>query len=147
MLSAYNYGATYSWQDGSTDSLFQPRITGKYYATAINQCGVSADTIELTFNICNCLVYLPNAFTPNRDTKNETYNYKANCTDFQVRFDIYTRFGQLIFSSQNPDIGWDGTYNNQDAQVGVYTYVLKYSGYDNGRFLEEVDRGTFLLYR
>ena len=147
VLSAYNYGATYSWQDGSTDSLFQPRISGKYYATAINQCGVSADTIELTFNICNCLVYVPNAFTPNNDTKNEIFNYKANCTDFQVRLDIYTRFGQLIFSSENPDFGWDGTYNNQDAPVGVYTYALKYSGYDNGRFLEEVDRGTFLLFR
>lgn len=147
ILSAYNYGATYSWQDGSTDSLFQPRITGMYYATAINQCGISADSIYLTFNICNCLVYLPNAFTPNRDTKNEVYNYKANCTDFIARLDIYNRFGQLVFSSQSEDSGWDGTYKDQDAPVGVYLYVLKYSGYDNGRFLEETKRGSFLLYR
>jgi hypothetical protein len=98
----YNYGATYSWQDGSTDSLFSPEITGLYYATAINQCGISADSIFLTFNICNCLVYIPNAFTPNRDNKNEIFNYQANCTDFTGKLEIYNRFGQLLFKSEDP---------------------------------------------
>ncbi|MBL0096555.1 MAG: gliding motility-associated C-terminal domain-containing protein [Bacteroidetes bacterium] len=107
VLSAYNYGATYSWQDGSTDSLFKPEITGLYYATAINQCGISADSIFLTFNICNCLVYIPNAFTPNRDNKNEIFNYQANCTDFKGKLEIYNRFGQLLFKSEDPC--WAGT--------------------------------------
>lgn len=147
VLSAYNYGATYSWQDGSTDSLFKPLITGQYYATAINQCGISADSIYLTFNICNCLVYIPNAFTPNRDNKNEIFNYEANCTDFIGKLEIYNRFGQRIFVSEDPLIGWDGTYNGQDATTAVYIYVLSYSGYDNGRFKEEKVRDTFLLYR
>lgn len=146
-LSAYNYGAVYTWQDGSTDSIYEPRVTGLYYVDVVNQCGSTNDSILLTFNICNCLVYVPKAFTPNNDTKNEIFNYKANCTDFNARLDIYTRFGQLIFSTQNPDLGWDGTYEGKDAPEGVYTYVLKYSGYDNGRFLEDVDRSTFLLLR
>jgi gliding motility-associated-like protein len=146
-LSAYNYGAVYTWQDGSNDSIYEPRVTGLYFVDVVNQCGSTNDSILLTFNICNCLVYVPKAFTPNSDTKNEIFNYKANCTDFKARLDIYTRFGQLIFSTQNPDIGWDGTYEGKDAPEGVYTYVLKYSGYDNGRFLEDVDRSTFLLFR
>ncbi|MBL7924023.1 MAG: gliding motility-associated C-terminal domain-containing protein [Bacteroidia bacterium] len=147
VLSAYNYGASYTWQDGSTDSIYLPQITGMYYATAINQCGISADSIYLTFNICNCLVYLPNAFTPNRDNKNEIYNYKANCTDFTGRLEIYSRFGKQFFRSENPDIGWDGTYEGKDAPEGAYVYVLKYSGYDNGRFIEIKKRGSFVLYR
>ncbi len=146
-LNAANYGATYSWQDGSTDSVFYPAITGQYYATAINQCGISADSINLTFNICNCLVYIPNAFTPNRDNKNEVYNYEVNCTDFAGRLEIYNRFGQRIFLSQDPNIGWDGTWDGQEAPEGAYIYVLKYSGYDNGKFAEVKKRGSLLLYR
>lgn len=147
VLSAYNYGATYSWQDGSTDSLFSPEITGLYYATAINQCGISADSIFLTFNICNCLVYIPNAFTPNRDNKNEIFNYQANCTDFTGKLEIYNRFGQLVFKSEDPLLGWDGTFEGKDATEAAYVYVLTYSGYDNGRFREEKIRDTFLLFR
>ncbi|MBK9399529.1 MAG: gliding motility-associated C-terminal domain-containing protein [Bacteroidetes bacterium] len=147
VLSAFNYGATYSWQDGSTDSLFKPEITGLYYATAINQCGISADSIFLTFNICNCLVYIPNAFTPNRDNKNEIFNYQANCTDFKGKLEIYNRFGQLLFKSEDPLLGWDGTFEGKDATEAAYVYVLTYSGYDNGRFREEKIRDTFLLFR
>jgi gliding motility-associated-like protein len=147
VLSAFNYGATYLWQDGSADSTFSPAITGQYYVTAVNQCGIAADSINLTFNICNCLVYIPNAFTPNRDTKNEIFNYEVNCTDFIADLEIYNRFGQLVFKSQNPDNGWDGTYEETDAPEGVYIYVLKYSGYDNGRYDSVKKRGNFLLLR
>ncbi|MFN8153133.1 MAG: gliding motility-associated C-terminal domain-containing protein [Bacteroidia bacterium] len=146
-LSGYNYGATYSWQDGSTDSIFSPAITGQYYVTAINQCGIAADSINLTFNICNCLVYIPNAFTPNHDNKNEVYNYEVNCTDFTGSLEIYNRFGQLLFKSENPDIGWDGTYEGKAAPEGAYIYVLKYTGYDNGIFADVKKRGSFLLAR
>ena len=146
-LSAYNYGATYSWQDGSTDSLFKPEITGNYYCTAINQCGISADSVYLTFNICNCLVYLPNAYTPNNDTKNETFHFVATCTDFIGRLEVYNRFGKLIFESESQDNGWDGTYEGSDAPNGAYIYVLKYQGYDNGRYADIKKRGSFLLYR
>ncbi len=147
ILSAYNYGASYTWQDGSTDSLFSPSVTGKYYVTAINQCGIAADSINITFNICNCLVFIPTAFSPNKDNKNDEYNYKVNCTDFKGKLDIYNRFGQLVFSSENPESGWDGTFEGRESPEGAYIYVLKYSGYDNGRFAEVKKRGSFLLTR
>lgn len=147
VLSAFNYGATYLWQDGSSDSTFSPAITGQYYVTAINQCGIAADSINLTFNICNCLVYIPNAFSPNRDTKNEIFNYEVNCTDFTGDLEIYNRFGQLVFKSLDPYKGWDGTYEGMDAPEGVYIYVLKYAGYDNGRYDNVKKRGSFLLLR
>jgi len=146
-LNAYNYGASYSWQDGSSDSVFYPKVTGQYYATAVNQCGTSNDSIFLTFNLCNCLVYIPNAFTPNRDNKNELYNYKVNCDDFVGKFELYNRFGQLVFKSENPDDGWDGNYDGKEAAEGSYIYVLKYAGYDNGRFADVTKRGSFLLFR
>ncbi|CAN5466681.1 hypothetical protein BH11BAC2_BH11BAC2_20690 [soil metagenome] len=147
VLSAYNYGATYLWQDGSTDSVFYPGFTGKYFCTAVNQCGVSADTVQVTTILCNCNVYLPNAFTPNRDTHNEIFNYQYECTEFFAVLKVYNRIGQLIFESSDPNIGWDGTYENKPATEGVYLYELKYKGYDDGKYADETKRGTFSLIR
>lgn len=147
VLSAYNYGAVYTWQDGSVDSLYTGRVTGKYFVTAVNQCGVDADTVLLTFNICNCLVYLPSAFSPNGDGKNDIFNYTANCTDFTGRLEIWDRFGRLVFASDQPESGWNGRYQGSDSPEGVYVYVLRYSGFDNGRFADIKERGNFLLIR
>jgi gliding motility-associated-like protein len=146
-LNAFNYGAVYSWQDGSNTASFRPEVSGNYWVTATNKCGIAGDSILVTFVTCNCLVYLPSAFTPNRDNRNETYGYEVNCTDFNGTFEIYDRFGALLFSSNMPEETWDGTYQGKECTEGVYIHVLKYSGYDNGRLIKEKKRGTFLLLR
>ncbi len=146
-LNAYNYGATYEWQDGSTDSIFNPGLDGKYFATATNQCGVSADTIQVTLLTCNCNVFIPNSFSPNSDTKNDVFNYKYTCTEFEATMQIYNRIGQLIFTSNNADLGWDGTFEGKKATEGVYIYELKYSGYNDRRYIKVTKRGTFSLIR
>ena len=146
-LFAFAYGATYNWQDGSNDSIFSPRITGKYYVSVVNQCGFDADTVEVTFNECNCKVYIPSGFSPNGDPHNEIFNFTYNCTEFSSTMDIYNRIGQLIFSSNDPTIGWDGTYEDKKAEEGVYLYVIKYRGYEDGRYVDEVRRKTFNLIR
>ena len=147
ILNAYNYGAYYEWQDGSADSVFKPGVTGKYYVTAINQCGIAADTIQVTLLICDCKVFLPTAFTPNSDTKNDIFKIRYNCTEFSVDLKIYNRIGQLLFETIDPDLGWDGTYKGAKAEEGVYLYELKYLGYDNGRYISETVRKTFQLLR
>lgn len=146
-LKAYNYGAVYNWQDGSSDSIFTARATGQYYVSAVNQCGIDADSILLTFTSCNCLVFLPNAFSPNADGKNDAYTYSVNCTDFTGRLEVWDRWGRLIFVSEDPELGWNGRYQGVDAPEGVYGYVIRYTGYDNGRFAEVRDRGNFRLIR
>ncbi|MFM8758463.1 MAG: gliding motility-associated C-terminal domain-containing protein, partial [Methylophilaceae bacterium] len=146
-LNAYNYGATYEWQDGSTSATYSPGTSGFYYATAVNQCGISADSINITLLECNCLVYIPNAFSPNRDNKNELFSMQFNCTDFNSELQVYNRMGQLLFSSTDPYAAWDGTYNGQEVPEGVYLYSLKYSGYDSDRQIRKRERGTFLLLR
>ncbi|MFM1745677.1 MAG: hypothetical protein RLZZ630_1614 [Bacteroidota bacterium] len=147
ILNAFNYGATYTWQDGSTESTFQPGVTGFYFVTAENRCGVAADSIQVTFVTCDCLVYLPGAFSPNRDNKNELFKTKVNCTEYTGKLEIYNRLGQLLFESEDPEDGWDGTWKGKDVPEGVYVYVLKYSGYDNGRYINKRKREPFLLIR
>ena len=50
-------------------------------------------------------------------------------TDFEIidwEFCVYNRWGQLVFITDNKDLGWDGKYRGAISPDGVYAYVLKY---------------------
>jgi gliding motility-associated-like protein len=69
-------------------------------------------------------VFVPNVFTPNGDTRNDVLyvygNYMAS-----IQFNVFNQWGEMIFSSKNAAIGWDGRYKGKQQPVGVYVYTLK----------------------
>ena len=81
-------------------------------------------------------IIVPNTFTPNGDRINDTWNiehldFYTNCT-----VQIYTRSGQLVYSSIGYGIPWDGTYKGHQLPTGTYYYIInlkdsgeKLSGY------------------
>lgn len=147
LLDATTYGANYVWQDGSTDSIFNPQVTGNYFVTVTNQCGTDADSIFMNFQDCLCPVYVPNAFTPNGDPTNQVFRFKQACSEFTSRFRIFNRLGHLIFETTDPYDGWDGNFDGQPAPEGVYLYEVKYRAFDSGKLVNETKRGTVSLIR
>ena len=104
-------------------------------------CGSSVDKVLVkVYNDFN----IPSAFTPNGDGKNDRFqvlpldNYKL------IRFNIFNRFGQLVFSSTDSHIGWDGRYNSLDQPTGVYIYQLEMVSAQNKRIVRQ---GTVTLLR
>jgi gliding motility-associated-like protein len=84
------------------------------------------------------LPVLPSGFTPNGDGDNDVFIIRGGpfeATDFR----IYNNWGQLVFSTDNSLIGWDGTYNGQDAPVGVYTWVFTVTITGGRQFIKEGD--------
>lgn len=76
-------------------------------------------------------LYLPDAFTPNNDGINDNFHLNTinNCEIFSMI--IYNRWGNKIF--ETPDaliLGWDGTYNSEQVEEGVYVYMLHSSEKD-----------------
>jgi gliding motility-associated-like protein len=72
-------------------------------------------------------VYVPNAFSPNRDGKNELYKPVAIGIFNPVRMHIYNRWGALVFRTDDAEqVGWDGTYNGQPCPPETYTYLIEY---------------------
>ena len=68
-------------------------------------------------------IFIPNAFTPDDDGLNDVFMAKSVCVrDFAMY--IYNRWGQLIFESENINIGWDGKYLGNYAPSGVYVYKI-----------------------
>ncbi|MBX7181007.1 MAG: gliding motility-associated C-terminal domain-containing protein [Bacteroidia bacterium] len=76
--------------------------------------------------------YIPNSFTPNGDKMNETFKpVGMGAKEFKI--EIYNRWGELVFRSNNFNEGWDGTYRGQDLGTcpsDVYAYKLYLYGVD-----------------
>lgn len=108
-----------------------------------NGCQTSSD-IEVTEFVPR--VVLPNAFSPNGDGINDLFMPVADC-ELQFAMQIVNRWGNLVFSSEDIDTGWDGTFEGEPAETGAYTYVVFYSGVINDVRFEETFRGTVTLFR
>ncbi|WP_127130652.1 PKD domain-containing protein [Pseudoflavitalea rhizosphaerae] len=68
---------------------------------------------------------VPNAFSPNGDGKNDCFGI-ARWGDAKVEeFAIFNRWGQKLFSTNNPSICWDGRFNGQMQPAGAYAYLIR----------------------
>jgi gliding motility-associated-like protein len=94
-----------------------------------NGCVSNPQNFYVTIELCpNELFYIPNAFTPDGDERNNTFKpvITSGVDLFNYSFYIYNRWGQVIWESYNPNMGWDGTFNNIMCQDGIYTWKLKF---------------------
>ncbi|MBI2259294.1 MAG: gliding motility-associated C-terminal domain-containing protein [Flavobacteriia bacterium] len=84
----------------------------------------TAEIIDSSF-----YMFIPNAFSPNDDELNQTFKPIITTSLRFVNYSltVYDRWGELLFESHNPDVGWDGTFNTTQLQSGVYTWKLSYS--------------------
>jgi gliding motility-associated-like protein len=119
---------------------------GKYWVDVINRCGKISDTIIVVKKIdgCECSLYMPSAFTPNNDGKNELIKAFSNCP-VMGQLKIFNRWGQLVYQTNDLQNGWNGVYNNMPQTTGVYVYQVSYKYiFRPGEFMK---KGTFVLIR
>ena len=88
-------------------------------------------------------VFLPNAFTPNNDGLNDTFQAKGIFID-QFNLKIFSQWGELLFISSQLDVGWPGTFNGELMPGGTYAYLIEIVD-PMGR--SEVRRGTVHLLK
>lgn len=114
-------------------------------------------TIEVQFESSNCLssiqyyevlvkpcpqsgIFVPNAFTPNRDGINDNF-FPSGENINNVNLLIFNRWGEKLFDSHT---GWDGTYRNEVCPEGVYVYVITWVDSQN---LSHREIGKVVLLR
>lgn len=89
-------------------------------------------------------VYVPSGFTPNHDGKNDRLKpVAAGIKDFKY-FRVFNRLGQLVYSGNGNDTGWDGTINNVLQPPGVYVWILEAIDYKGNHLLK---KGVVTLIR
>jgi gliding motility-associated-like protein len=119
--------ASYTWLPAtglSCTDCAAPTFTGgdtlnNYTLSVIynGNCPVSATAVIRVEPVAG--ISVPNAFTPNGDGRNDTYNIIAkNIAQFEMR--IYNRWGQLVYQTNDIQQGWDGVFNNIAQPAGTY---------------------------
>jgi len=122
--------ATYEWSDGSVELPRKIQTSGVYTLTSIHPCGVQTDSIQVVTGSCACHVQIPNAFSPQSDQINESFGTVNLCEFEWYELRIYNRWGQLVFVSKEPEVSWNGRYQNHWSPSGVYMYMLQYKGFE-----------------
>lgn len=74
-----------------------------------------------------CFAFVPNAFTPNMDGRNDIFEMQTTGKILLNQIMIYNRYGQIVWGTFNQGEGWDGTQNGKPVDVGVYFYYIKYT--------------------
>lgn len=87
---------------------------------------------------------VPNSFSPNGDGRNDLFKPVITGTIAQYELIIYNRWGQSVFTTKDPLLGWDGKQKGQWLSSGVYLWVCRYRGAVG---VSKEERGTVLLLR
>ena len=107
-----------------------PSETTTYYVTVTAADGCFAsDSVTVYVNIpCNDL-FVPNIFSPNNDGNNDFLCIYGGCIE-SLEFAIYSRWGQKVFETTDPNECWDGTYKDKpiNSETFVYKMVIKLAG-------------------
>lgn len=123
-LNAGNPSASWKWNTGAVTSGIVVREPGTYAATVrIDGC-TTTDSITVSKD---CYMDIPNSFTPNDDGLNDYFFPRTLLAHSvaQFRMQVFNRWGQIIFETQQPDgRGWDGRFNNAAQPQGVYIYLI-----------------------
>jgi len=89
-------------------------------------------------------VYIPNAFTPNSDGINDTWRPEWAYVE-NYKLEIFDRWGNKIFETENPFEAWNGTYQNTTCTAGAFIYNIYYSSFKNEQVF--IKTGSFMLIR
>ncbi len=99
-----------------------PTFNTTYYVVITDENGCLAiDSVtvwvDIDFNV-------PNAFTPNDDGLNDEFNIQTEML-ISYYIAIYNRWGDLVFTSDDINEGWNGTLNGVLQEIGTYMYVIE----------------------
>ncbi len=118
-------------------------------AATFSVVGVSEDgcrdtaSVMLTVNANENDVFIPNAFTPNNDGKNDVFKVYGSAIR-EIDMKIYNQWGNFVFETKDNQLGWNGTQNGKHQPVGVYMYIIKVKLQNEDSFIR---KGSVTLIR
>lgn len=133
LLNGTSNGLTFLWQPA--DYLDEPTVLNPlstpfnsitYVLTATSDYGCkNSDTVRVNVEV-KTLILVPNAFTPNQDGLNDAFRIIKTLNIERVEnVLVFNRWGNKVFEGNNSSAFWDGTVNGENADLGVYVYIIK----------------------
>jgi gliding motility-associated-like protein len=150
----YHNAASVVWDsDPTLSSLYvdspyaYPLIPKTYWVTVTDQNGCKKrDSVNVYIRYTQCSsdnLYVPNAFSPNNDGKNDKLFVRGNFVK-DMYFTIYDRWGQKVFETHDQGTGWDGSFNGTRLDPSVFGWYLEGTCETGERFFK---KGNVTLLR
>ena len=136
LTSAYDNTRWFDFDIAKTKTV---NTNGLYWASYFDVDGCEIfDTVAVQFNI---KTYVPNVFSPQLDGPNDCFRpfHAAQDQLDRYQFSIFDRWGNLVFSTTNPEDCWNGESNGKACTAGVYLYFIEESTAFCGRLLQKGD--------
>jgi gliding motility-associated-like protein len=133
-------GLQYTWSTGANTPTIIVSTPNTYILTISSlNCGSKSDTIVVDTIACatntieytqkKCNFFMPNAFSPNGDSRNDIFKATLPNIVDNIKFEqltIYNRIGKQVFVSNDITKGWDGTYLSEQQSTDVFFYMIRY---------------------
>jgi gliding motility-associated-like protein len=122
-----------------------PKNNIKYTVTVSDNNGCKGtDTINVKVFFLPPDVYLPSAFSPNKDGSNDLFRPIALGIKSLENFSVYSRWGELVYSTSKIGSGWDGTVKGTQQNAGTYVWRVEATDYKNNKISR---KGSVILIR
>lgn len=122
-----NIYRNYLWSNGAVTPSITVTQPGNYWLQVwdVNNC-MGKDTVIVSPKECMDGMYIPSAFSPNGDGRNDLFRplLFGNVKHFQ--FKVYNRWGEIIFQTSEMQKGWDGKVKGLLQETGVYVWTCTY---------------------
>ncbi len=133
-------GETYTWTPSTflnNTGIYNPYAIPAqsiiYFVTAYTPEGCKlSDSVMITV-VEDPLVVFPNAFTPNGDGTNDYFKPLIFGLFETEIFEVFNRWGQLIYQTDEVNLGWDGKFKGKNSEIGTYVYYLKGKSISTGK--------------
>ena len=139
----------YSWNTGGSTGQFLDVNEEGVYSVSVTDfnCCTNSDTVEIKF----ASITYPSAFNPNSSiAENQVFNISGEISGIaSYQLLIFNRWGQLIFETDDPTIGWDGNVDGSPAPLGTYVYSAVLTSFESGiqASIDIKNTGTVTLIR
>jgi gliding motility-associated-like protein len=112
--------------------------------TDANGCS-KKDSVYIDPGPCCDEVFIPNAFSPNNDGKNDIWHI-VTATGIELQqLAIYDRWGNRVWSATDIFQGWDGTYKGKEEDMNTFYYIFRYRCLNDGQ--DYLKKGDLILIR
>jgi gliding motility-associated-like protein len=144
-ISALGTFSQYLWSTGDVGSQITVNKPGAYWLKVTDQNGCTAtNSISVYAKDCMDGVFLPSAFTPNGDGRNDVFKASVFGKVIFFRLQVYNREGELVFQTTDPSRGWNGSYKGRRYSTAGFVWQCSYQL--QGR-QPESHKGTVTLIR
>jgi gliding motility-associated-like protein len=141
-------GYSYEWTPSNSlnnstaqNPIASPLINTTYDVTISNGYCEKNDSITILVNELTCgppEIFIPNAFSPNKDNSNDVLKVRGNYISNQnFVFRVFNRLGNLVFETTDPNQGWSGDFKDTPCDPGVFVYYISLDCLDGQTYFKK----------